>query len=366
MDKIIFNGPINSLSMGNVSVNLLFQLWLKRHKIETIFFPMGNELKFDAFQDFPQEFKEWVVEIANQRFLKIKKDIPTLKIWHILGSEQKYTNQQFLYTFYELNRPTVHELNLIDLQEETIFSSKTASEHFNKNGCETKNVPLGFDPFFKQTNKKYLGNNVVHFGLMGKWEKRKHTAEIIKLWLEKYGNKPNYMLSCCVNNPFYKEEQMEGVIWNTLGGKKYSNINFIPYLNTNAEVNDFLNAIDIDLTGLSGGEGWNLPAFNATALGKWSIVLKHTGHLDWANEENSILLDPNGMMPSEDKIFFQNGNIINQGEFFTFDRDTVLEAFEKAEKKAKIQNENGLKLQNDFTYEKTLDQILNIMQEKCN
>jgi hypothetical protein len=29
------------------------------------------------------------------------------------------------------------------------------------------------------------------------------------------------------------------------------------------EMNEFLNAIDVDLTGMSGGEGWNLPAFNA-------------------------------------------------------------------------------------------------------
>ena len=39
-----------------------------------------------------------------------------------------------------------------------------------------------------------------------------------------------------------------------------------------SKVNILINNIDIDLSGLSNGEGWNLPAFNATALGKWSIV----------------------------------------------------------------------------------------------
>ena len=67
---------------------------------------------------------------------------------------------------------------------------------------------------------------------------------------------------------------MKSVISNALRGKHYKNINFLPHLEKNAEVNELLNAIDIDLTGLSGGEGWNLPAFNATCLGKWSVVLK--------------------------------------------------------------------------------------------
>ena len=54
--------------------------------------------------------------------------------------------------------------------------------------------------------KKYLNENVVHFGIMGKFEKRKHTEKIIKLWLSKYGNDNNYQLSVCCTNPFFKEE----------------------------------------------------------------------------------------------------------------------------------------------------------------
>ena len=84
---------------------------------------------------------------------------------------------------------------------------------------------------------------------------------------------------------------MNQAVSQALEGKRYGNINFLPYLKTNSEVNDFLNAIDIDLSGLSGGEGWNLPSFNATALGKWSIVLNATSHTDWATQSNSILVE---------------------------------------------------------------------------
>ena len=70
-----------------------------------------------------------------------------------------------------------------------------------------------------------------------------------------------------------------------LGGKTYKNINFLPHLKTNSEMNELYNSIDINLSGLSGAEGWNLPAFNSTCLGKWSIVLNATSHKDWATEK---------------------------------------------------------------------------------
>ena len=108
------------------------------------------------------------------------------------------------------------------------------------------------------------------------------------MWISKYGNNNKYQLSICVTNPFFKPEEMNAVLSNCFQGKRYTNINILPYLQKNSEVNDLINSLDIDLTGLSGAEGWNLPAFNATCLGKWSIVLNETSHKDWSNENNCI------------------------------------------------------------------------------
>ena len=193
---------------------------------------------------------------------------------------------------------------------------------------------------------------------MGKWEKRKHTARILKIWAQKYGNNYNYQLSCCINNPFLKPEQLNQLISEALEGKQYGNINFLPFLKTNSEVNEFLNAIDIDLTGLSGAEGWNLPAFNATALGKWSIVLNATSHKDWANEDNSILLDPKSKIPAYDGAFFTEGAPFNQGNIFDFDDNEVIGKMEEAESKCQKENTEGLKLQEKFCYKNMLDSVL--------
>ena len=130
------------------------------------------------------------------------------------------------------------------------------------------------------------------------------------------------------------------------------------HLKTNTEVNHLLNSADIDLTGLSGAEGWNLPAFNATALGKWSIVSNHSAHKAWATNSNSILIDANEKEPAADGLFFPPSGDFNIGNIYKFNKDQAISAMEQAEEKVNIINEEGLKLQKEFTYEKTLNLIL--------
>ena len=147
--------------------------------------------------------------------------------------------------------------------------------------------------------------------------------------------------------------------------KRYTNINFLPHLKTNSEVNDLLNAIDIDLTGLSGAEGWNLPAFNATCLGKWSIVLNETSHKDWATKDNCILVESTGRtVPSADGVFFNKGGDYNQGSFYDWDEETVIKAMEKAETKVGQLNTEGVKLGDTMTYKKTAEAILSLIYKE--
>ena len=197
---------------------------------------------------------------------------------------------------------------------------------------------------------------------MGKFEKRKHTAKILKAWAKKYGNNYKYQLSCLIVNPFMKAEDLNKLLEQALEGKKYGNINFIPYLKTNSEVNDFLNSIQIDLSGCSGAEGWNLPSFNATALGKWSIVLNASSHKDWANDKNAILIQPNGKELAADGVFFNQGGPFNQGNIYTFDEEEFISAMESTESKINEENTEGIKLQEEFSYEKSLNKILEVIQ----
>lgn len=355
MNNINLYAPINNLSFGNVSYNFLKVLYKKN--INVNLFPIGDKIDLSSFDKCSDDFRSWIESSARNRIQNLSKDVPTLKMWHILQGEQRITPKQYLYTFYELDKPTLMEKKLVDLQDYTFFSSSHASSCFQEAGCtNVHHTPIGFDDDFFETKKVYHKDKV-HFVLMGKFEKRKHTAKIIKIWLDKYGNNHDFQLTCAITNPFFQPQQMQNLIAQTLGGKSYFNVNFLPFLNTNSEVNELMNSADVDLTGLSGAEGWNLPSFNMTALGKWSMVLNGTSHKDWATNENSILIEPNRKIPAEDGVFFNKTGDFNQGNIYDFDDEYVSHKMDEAVSRSREYNEEGTKLRDRFTYESTIDNI---------
>jgi glycosyltransferase involved in cell wall biosynthesis len=354
--KLLVNAPINALSFGNVSVNILRELFKKN--IDLIFFPIGDKAEMDAYDKIEPDFVKYLQAATNDRYSKISKDIPSLKLWHIFGSETRYSKNQSLFTFHEVSEVTNIEKNLLSLQDRIFVSSNYTKNIFNLNGLDNvTHVPLGFDNDFQITNKTYLQDKI-HFGILGKFENRKNTARIIKSWLKLFGNKPEYQLSCAITNPFLDKARFQNELLKVLEGKQYNNLNFVPYMQTNSEVNDYLNSIDIDLGGLSGSEGWNLPSFNATALGKWSVVINATAHKDWATKDNSILIEPSSLKDCYDDVFFKKGQSFNQGQFFDISDQEMDDAILKSLSYAKTPNPEGLKLQKQFTYEKTVETIL--------
>ena len=354
--RLLVNAPINALSFGNVSVNILRELHKK--DIDLVFFPIGDKAELEAYDKIDLSFVKYLQSATNSRYEKINKDIPTLKLWHIFGSETRYSKNQSLFTFHEVSEVTSIEKNLLNLQDRIFVSSNYTKNIFELNGVENVTyVPLGFDSNFHITNKTYLEDKI-HFGLLGKFESRKNTARIIKAWLKLFGNNSKYQLSCAITNPFLDKAKFQNELLKTLEGKQYNNLNFVPYMQTNSEVNDFLNSIDIDLGGLSGAEGWNLPSFNATALGKWSVVMNATAHKDWATSDNSILIEPSSLKDCYDDVFFKKGQAFNQGQFFNISDEEMENAILKSVSYAKKPNPEGLKLQKEFTYEKTVETIL--------
>ena len=171
--NLIVEAPLNSLSFGNVSYNFLRELY--KANIDIALFPIG-EPDLSAFQP-TQEFVNWLQKSISVRFDALSKNLPTLKLWHLNGSDTLRSRNQTLVTFYECNKPTNIEKNIANLQSKTLFSSQYASSQFE--GSDT--FKLGFDEDFKVTGKTYLKDRI-HFGLCGKFEKRKHTEKLIKTW----------------------------------------------------------------------------------------------------------------------------------------------------------------------------------------
>jgi glycosyltransferase involved in cell wall biosynthesis len=359
--KLTVNAPINSVSFGNVSYNIIREFYKKNFHLS--FFPIGDKIGFETFDKVDQSFAQYVNNAAANRLTSFDVNHPCFKLWHIAGSEARHARKQALLTFHETSKLTPNEINILKNQDLVFVTS-----NFTKSVFEAHNinnvyfVPLGFDEDFGKTNRTYLEDKI-HFGLFGKFEYRKNTARIIKNWLKLFGNNPKYQLTCAVTNPFLDKNTFQNQIMHILEGKNYNNINFLSFMATNSEVNDYLNSIDIDLGGLSGSEGWNLPSFNATCLGKWSVVLNATAHKDWATTENSILIESSRMKEAHDGIFFNKGYAFNQGEFFDITDDEMQSAILKSLDYAKKPNPEGENLRNKFTYLNTTETIINTIRD---
>lgn len=360
--KLILNAPFNSLSFGNVSYNIIRELFKKN--IETLLFPIADKVDLKAYDKMEESFQEYLKKSSSHRFDIIEKSLQSLKVWHINGSETRIGKNQNLFTFHETSELTQTEINILNLQDKIFVTNEETKKIFNINGVDNVYcVKLGFDEDFHVVEKEFLPEKI-HFGLMGKLEHRKNTSRIIKSWLKLFGNNPKYQLSCAITNPFLNQQDFNNSISKITEGKNYNNLNLIPYMQTNSEVNDFLNSIDIDLGGLSGAEGWNLPSFNATALGKWSVVMNHTGHKSWATKDNSILVEPSSMKESHDGTFFTKGSPFNQGMFYDISDDEIEEAILKSCTYAKTENKKGLEMQKTFSYKDTTETILNIVHNQ--
>lgn len=351
---MILELPINSLSLGYVSVNILREFYSRGQEISI--FPIGD-VDLSAYQ-VDQKFADYLSKAINNRFAVLKKDTLCIKNWHIQDSDRLRTHNQVLLTYHETDKATEVEKTIVNLQKKTLFCGNYSENIFRSAGCENVgSFSLGIGPEYVKDDKNYFPSRV-HWGLCHKWEYRKLTAKIISLWAKKYGNNRDHSLSLLVNNPFFSQEDNQRLLNQTLENKRFHNINVLPRLSTHAELNQFHNAIDIDLGGIAPSESWNLPPFTSTSLGKWAIVTNSAGNKAWANDQNSILIESSGMRPSHDGVFFKDGGIFNQGQFFDISDNDILNSFDKAEKLAKKENIKGLLLPKKFNFSKTADFIL--------
>lgn len=360
---MIFDAPINNLSLGNVSLNIFRELLERGHPVSA-FFPVGDNADFSAYDKLDADVRAQMIDLGLNRLKNLKREDPTLKIWHINGSERKLSDNQYLFSFYETDSPTIEEIRILQAQTHTFFSCSETVEIFKKRGVENVSfVPLGFDKDFYKTGKEYLGKGVTHFGLIGKWEKRKNTERIIKTWLKLFGGKKEYQLTCLVDNPFFRPEIMEQLKMQATGGKHWNNINWLPRLKTNSEINEFHNAIDIDLSGISNGEGWNFGVFNSACLGNVCVVSNCTAHKDWAQGDNIVLVEPEGKELAADGVFFNNGGPFSQGRFYKISDEAIEEGILKGY--GVFKNSMGKYDRSDliekFSYKRTVDEILKVM-----
>lgn len=339
---INFDAPFNSTSIGQTSYNIYKGLSARN---SICIFPYGEKIDLSSFGTSSAEMEQ-IQRDSSKSETNFERNNPSLSIWHIRGSEKAIGSKQNLLTFHETDQLTNYEVNRLSQLNKIFVSSSYTKEVFDfyLNG-ETKVVycPLGFDSssFFKVKERE---DDVIVFGLRGKLEKRKHTLRVLNLWAKTFGGDPRFRLDCSIFNPFYGEEQFS-MIRESMPDKTIPwNVNLLPFLTSNSLYNKALNNADIDLTGMSGCEGFNLPLFQSLCLGKQAVVLNAHVHKDFCNKNNSILVEPSCKIEAEDGKFFIKGSPTNQGSWYSFDDKDLVDAMVFASERGRVNNSEGEKL----------------------
>ncbi len=355
--------PVNGLSFGQMGVGLLIEIY--RRDLSPSIWPIG-QVDLTSY-DLPDGFQEWFSDRVTNSRKKVGQHLPYFRLWHLQDSEKMIpAKRSVLWTAHECSETTDVERQICSLYDKVLLTSEYSRDIFNNEGVKNAEFcPDFFDYLHFRQIETRKQPGIINFSLIGKLEKRKNTHQILATWASKYGGNDNYRLNCLINNPFLPPEINIRSVDSIFKGSRPGNINLLPRQVKNAAVNELVNFCDIDISGLSGSEGWNLPAFNACALGKQVVVMNAHAHKSWANSKNSILVKSSGKQDIYDATFFSKGLDFNQGNMDTFDPSDAISAFEEASKRVVSQKENkaGILLQKKFSVSNSLDKILTSLFE---
>src|SRR5690606_25727466 len=130
-------------------------------------------------------------------------------------------------------------------------------------------------------------------------------------------------------------------------------ISFHPRYESHEHLVRLYNQADCFVT-LSKAEGFNLEALEAMACGTHVIGTNYSGHTEFMNENNTLLVNPVGMELANDGKWF-NG----QGEWAVFSTDEIVERL-RATYTQKVENHinmNGIKTAKQFTWDASVVEL---------
>lgn len=348
----------NTLSFGSVSFALTRELF-KRGELPPAF-PMFGQQPDVSAQVPDNEFNQKLAGCIGNAQQRWSREGKTLRLWHIQSSLESLSKQgNHLLTFHELDQLTPSELNILRQQAKVYVTSTFSQNVFSQFGITAEYLPIGFDHHnFKVLEKRPLIDGVMQFLLPGKAEQRKGTYQVLRTWAKRYGNNAAYRLNCAIHNHFLDAGRAAALLTEALGGQHYWNIQFLPWAPDNATYNVTLQSSQIVIA-MSGGEGRDLPCYHATAMGAWPVAMRAHAFMDYLNDDNAVLVSPNGKRPAADGVHFASGVPFNQGNIFTFDDDAFIAGCEEAEKRVQSKglNTKGLELQ-QLGYQQAADILL--------
>jgi autotransporter strand-loop-strand O-heptosyltransferase len=235
---------------------------------------------------------------ALEKLILVQKELPydgdiSISLLDSVGAQYVRDRNKFpsiLYNAWESTEQPKGFMEALRLYDQLWVPSNWQRECMIMQGVNPqfiKVVPEGIDPdiFTPNHSQGYELETAVgtfNFLIVGKWEHRKATKEMIQCWLEVFKDVPNAVLQISADNPFpvdeYRttEERLKGY---GLESDKIEIVHFEEkedYIRRLQEAHVFLSC--------SRAEGWGLPLIEAMATGIPSVALDWSGSTEYAKD----------------------------------------------------------------------------------
>lgn len=291
--------PINYLSYGLVSTNLIKALTKLNHKVAL--WPIGPIECLPENQDLIKSC------VGNQA--EYDKNGPSLRIYHQFDLAQHIGKGKHVgWPIFELDKFTQRELVHLHSQDALICCSEWGKEVLAQQELPNISVvPLGVDCDIFLPNP-YTSPETT-FSMVGKWEVRKNFYELCQAFNKVFEPQDPVLLKIHAYNPFFSAEEndkwLKLFLHSKLGRAGKIMVSGGRVENQEDIVAAIMNSSDCGVY-ISKAEGFNLPALETLALEKHLIITNYSGHTEFATAQNSLLIEPDGLEVAYDGHFFKN------------------------------------------------------------
>ena len=190
----------------------------------------------------------------------------------------------------------------------------------------------------------------------GKWEVRKGHDVLVEAFNAAFGQNDNVSLTLMPHNPFLTENETREWVNLYKNSKLGNKITILPAAKTHTQVARVMQYMDCGVFP-SRAEGWNLEALEMMACGKHIIITDYSGHTEFCNGINSLLIKIDSLEDAYDGKWFHG-----DGQWASFEENQMKELInnmrfiheEKQAGRLDVFNKAGIQTAQQFTWENTL------------
>lgn len=360
--------PINKYGYGITGSNIIKELIMNGHDVSL--FPIGE---IEIINPLHQR----CIEQALQNAQNADMDAPTIKIWHQFDLHGRISKGKHIgFPIFELDTFTEKEMASMQECDELFVCSEWAKRIVKENlyyyqykypDLKTKIINLGVD---NSIFSAILSNRKpTVFINIGKWEVRKGHDVLYKWFNEAFTEGDNVELWLLNYNPFFSPEQNKQLIEEVKLTKLGDKIRIIPRLESTSSLISVMQQADVGVFPAR-AEGWNLEILELLACGKRVITTNYSGHTQFCSTPAVDLVDIKRMERAFGRTGFDDIWFRGQGNWAKLDDEVknsfieLMRYFHKLKQNKMLKlNEKGVELSGQFTWKRTMFDMLNALGE---